>query len=44
MERFARIVNGYDYFCNISFSRDSFYEKDVMFLNADIVFTPKVFT
>ena len=30
MERFAKIVNGYSYFCNINFSRSLLYEINIM--------------
>ena len=41
MQHFARIVNGYNYFRNISFSRSLLYEKNVNFYNAGLLFTPE---
>ena len=43
MHHFAKIVNGYNYFRNISFSRSLLYEKNVNFHNAGLIFTPELF-
>ena len=44
MEHFAKIVNSYNYFCNISFSRSLLYEINIInFFNAGLIFTPEVF-
>ena len=43
MEPFAKIVNSYDFFRNINFSRSLPDEINVMnFFNTFIIFTPKV--
>ena len=42
MERFAEIVNEYNYFRNISFSRSLLYEMNIMnYFRTYIIFTPK---
>ena len=44
MNCFEKIVKGYNYFCNISFSSSPFYEINIMnFLNTGLIFTPEVF-
>ena len=43
MQHFAKIVNGYNYFRNIRFSRSLLYEKNVNFYNADVRFTPELY-
>ena len=43
IQHFAKMVNGYNYFRNISFSRSLLYEKNVNFHNAGLIFTPELF-
>ena len=44
MERFAKIVKGYNYFRNINFSRSLLYEINTMnSFNTGLIFTPEVF-
>ena len=43
MHHFAKIVNGYNYFRNISFSGSLLYEKNLNFYNAGLIFTPELF-
>ena len=43
MDHFAKIVNRYNYFRNISFSRSLLCEKSMYFLNKCLIFTPEVF-
>ena len=44
MEGFAKIVEGYNYFSNISFSRFLLYEINITnFLNTGLIFTTDVF-
>ena len=44
MECFAKIVKGYNYFRDISFSRFLLYEINIInFLNTGLIFTPQVF-
>ena len=44
MECFEKIVNGCNYFRDISFSRFLLYERNIMnFLNTGLIFTPEVF-
>ena len=44
MECFAKTVNAYKYFRDISFSRFLLYEISIIiFLNAGLIFTPEVF-
>ena len=39
MERFAKIVNSYNYFCNVSFTRSVTYEINIMdFFNTCLTF------
>ena len=42
MERFAKIVNSYSYFSNISFSRSLLYDKKSL-ISTSLIFTPEVF-
>ena len=43
MKRFANIINGYNYFRNISLSRSLLCEKTMYFCNTCLIFTPEVF-
>ena len=43
MQHFAKIVNGYNYFRNISISCSLLYEKNVNFYHAGLIFTPELF-
>ena len=43
LERFANIINGYNYFRNISLSRSLLCEKTMYFCNTCLIFTPEVF-
>ena len=43
MERLVKIVNQYNYFRNISFSRYLLHEIDITFFNAGLIFIPEVF-
>ena len=44
VERFAKVVNDYNYFPNISISLSLLYEVNIMnFLNTCIILTPKVY-
>ena len=43
MKRFVKIVNGYYYFHNISFSCPLLYEKENDFVNTGLTSTPEVF-
>ena len=41
---FAKILNGYNYLCNISSSRSPLYEINIMnFFHTGLIFTPQVF-
>ena len=43
MQHFAKIVNAYNYFHNISFSCSLLYEKNVNFYHAGLIFTTELF-
>ena len=44
MECFAKIVNNYNYFCNIIFSFSLLYDINIMkFYNSGLIFTPEVY-
>ena len=43
LKRFAKIVNSYNYFHNVSFSRCPLYEINMNFFHTGLIFTPEVY-